>query len=285
MKIDNQDLSWLNETIEKYAQSISDKKPNGWFSIASISKVPYIPYPILTKDECLELQTQAMDVLRTSIRQNNYKEVSITYDLNSNSPDKYIITNGEIGYVRLMDDEKVKNLLSDCNEKKELAVISLHNHPNDSFFSINDLITFAENPCIKIMEIINTRGEIAFLLRPKFEIYHCVIETVLNAEPNYVEKKNKFQIEHDRLPKISDIITDFDVRKEIVKMSVSLLEDRDVCVQNYVNNENVRNVDFSKVKNIESSNPNKSDDVNTLPQDYEFEYLENGEDGYEWEER
>lgn len=285
MKIDDQELSWLNETIEKYAQSISGKKPNGWFPISSISKVPYIPYPILSTDECLELQAQAMDVLRTSIRQNNYKEVSITYDLNSKSPDKYIITNGEIGYVRLMDDEKVRNLLSDCNGKKELAVISLHNHPNDSFFSINDLITFAENPCIKIMEIVNTKGEIAFLLRPKFEKYHCVIETILNAEPNYVEKKNKFQIEHGRLPKISDIITDFDVRKEIVNMSVSLLEDKNVCIQNYINNDNVRKVDFSKVKNIESSNLIKSDDVNALTQDYGFEYLENGEDGYEWEER
>ena len=286
MKIVDEELKWLNEVIEAQALELQhEKKPDGWFSISSISKVPYIPFPNLSKEECVEIQEQAMEVLRTSIRQNNYKEVAITYSLTDTSLDKYIVTNGELGYVHLMSDERVKDLLFNTREQKELVVISLHNHPNDGFFSINDLITFTENPSIRIMEIVNTKGEVAFLMRPKFEIYHCVAKTILNAEPDYVEKKNIYQANNEgELPKISDIIPNPKIRNEIVRTSVFMLEENGVYVSNYINIENAQYLDFSHFKaeyEKHISADIKDSKLNKPIRD--FEYLENGEDGYEWE--
>lgn len=281
IKIVDADLDWINKIIETRALELENKKrPDGWFSLASISKVPYIEFPYLSSEKCAEIQEQAMQVLRTSIRQNSYKEVAITYDLNEESIDKYIVTNGEFGYICLMNDEKVKNLLFSTKEKRDLAVVSLHNHPNDSFFSINDLITFAENPSIRIMEIINTKGEVAFLLRPQFEIYRCVVETILNAEPDYVEKKDIFQKKNNgHVPKISDIITDIQIRNEIIYLSVSMLEDKGVFVSSYINMENVQCLDFSKfTSDYKESKQTFVDNSNLYRTINNLKYLENGED-------
>ena len=46
MKVVDEELKWLNEVIETQALELQhEKKPDGWFSISSISKVLYIPFP------------------------------------------------------------------------------------------------------------------------------------------------------------------------------------------------------------------------------------------------
>ena len=278
---------WLEDVITNRALEMENEKKNpGWFSITAITKVPYIAYPTLNEAECKEIQEQTKEVLRISRNKNQYKEVAITYNIHNHNPDKYKIVLGNIANVEICNDTNTLQLLQTSSVQEELAVISIHNHPNDSMFSINDLLIFAEHPSIKIMEIVNRDGEVAFLLRPKFEKYHSLIDILIDAEPNFLQKMRNF---HQTYPnqdiKISSLIPDVKIRKEIIRSMIELLESQGVYVHNYVNQEQAKKIDFSTFTtnySLQGKITNNDSKIN-LKDDYL--YLKNGEDDYEWEER
>ncbi len=149
-----------------------------------------------------------------------------------------------------------------------------------------DLAFFAEHPSIKIMEVLNTEGEIAFLLRPQYKKYNYVIDTILNVEPNYISISKTLKEKYpEKDVKIADVIPDINVRKEMFKIIVKKLLNDGVFICNYVNEMTASKIDFSTFKeiknydtNIEKSNIIMSDNVEN---DLDFLYMENGEDGYE----
>jgi hypothetical protein len=283
---------WITEVIEKRAMELQGKiNDNGWFSITAISNVPYIAYPNLTKEQCFEIQEQTKNVLRISRNENQFQEVAITYSLNDQSKDKYKKILGNFDSIIINDDPNTQELFKKANEKKDLIIISIHNHPNDSPFSITDLLLFCENPSIKIMEIVNRQGEVSFLLRPIPVRYTIVTDNILDVEPSYITKVKTFKVKYpeSKIIKISDIIENKKIRQNIFEESLIELQSKGVFYSKYVGNDKKDSIDFnvfynaSQLDNKENDNLENSNGIQTFNSD--IVYLENGEDGYEWEER
>lgn len=176
---------WINEIIKKGISELDEeKKLPGWFSLTSISNIPFISYPNFSEEECKEVQIQTKNVLRISRNENNYKEVSILYNKNNIFECFKIL--GDFNKVDLTLSQDAFELIRNKNKNKDMVLISIHNHPNNSKFSLSDLIVFAENLSIKLMQIVNTKGEISFLLKPdNVNLKNIVISTILNIVPDY----------------------------------------------------------------------------------------------------
>ncbi len=290
-------VSLIEEVLNEYALETEgiEADPSHIY-ISAISKVPFIAYPHLNKNECDELQEQTKNVLRYSRANNHCKEVAIIYDLTDtrNEKEKYNYVKGDIESVDISSDEKITQLLERLDEGKEMAVICLHNHPNRSFFYINDLLFFERHPNIKIMQLVNKDGEVAFLTRPQFERYKCVVDTVMDAEPNLQKKADEIKKAcPEKGIRIADLIPDKEVRKEILVTAIEKLKERGVCLYSYINQEQARTIQFPPqfLPAITNDNKEGASDKNcsnhqssvrdVLTQ--KIEYLENGEDGYGWE--
>lgn len=283
--------NWLEETLDNsFAELANQKKNESWFSLSAISNVPYIEYPGFSKEECKEVQEQTKNVLRISRNENNYQEVAITYKKDSNVKEKeYFKVLGDYSSVLIMDDEDTRNLLHLSNEKNDLVVISIHNHPNNSRFSINDLLVFTENPSIKLMEIVNGKGEISFLLRPReIDLHNLISSNIIDFVPDFIDRKFTWKLQNQNKSfKISDLIN-LDERKQIVKESLLELQQRGCIYCDYISNETISKVIFDAKSDSYEYNSDKLS-VTKIPNllsssdDEKYEYLENGEDGYEWE--
>jgi hypothetical protein len=234
----------IKETIKEME---SEQKPEGWFSAASVSAIPYIQYPGFTNQECQEVWEQSKEVLRKSRINNNYKETAITYSMNDHSEDKYRIAYGDLSSVPFVVDEKTQKLLQNADEANEMVVISLHNHANTSIFSLNDLLVFAEHPGIRLMEVINKDGEVAFLLRPQPVRYHQVLRDIIDADPEFLKKFDKLSKSplKNKNFSVTSIITDRNVRMDTTRFALDDLQKAGVCYSGYINNKTKKRLDFS----------------------------------------
>lgn len=160
MSLDEYMNAVLLDGISRLAGEAEDYP--GYFGFEVIQNVPYINYPGLTDEQNSFAQAMAKQVLIVSKRENQFKEVAITYNLNN--PDDYIVTKGSDNMVFYKDDKDVENLL---NKSEPMMIVSLHNHPNNSEISFADLSIFCLSDQIKLMSIVNTRGEVSFLERTK----------------------------------------------------------------------------------------------------------------------
>ena len=276
---------WLLETILKGIEELeNEKKIPGWFSVASISNVPYIKYPGLTEKECLEIQEQTRNVLRYSRNINKYGEVAIVYEIGDDSKEKYKIAFGNENRIKIMDNQQIKSLVSSNNIKNNLVAVCIHNHPNSSGFSVSDLFMFSQNQCIKIMAIVNKEGQVSFLMREKAtDLCNIVLNNIVENVSYFIGKLDTFKSKQIDFS-LSDIIEKGTLKK-IVDSSLNDFKILGILYKSYMDasynkivstEENVK--DFSVPHNVEEID-------STLQEQANDEYLENGEDGYEWEYR
>lgn len=281
---------WLSDMISKANNFIDLEGANNTppkFSISSISKVPYIDYPNLNKNERLEIQEQAKEILRKSYTTNKCDEMAVLYNLDATNEkgDKYIYIKGNAEAVSVLKDERAEALLKKIEDENcnNMVIICIHNHPNLSEFSITDMLFFANHPSIKIMEVVNSNGEIAFMSRPEYKVYPIVAQNIINAEPNIKKIIADFEKNNpDKEIRISDIITNKEVRQDVLRLSRDGLISEGVVISNYINQEQANQIDYSIFK--QSGTNNNSHHPNILPiNNLNTSSLENGEDSYEWE--
>lgn len=239
--------NWLNQAIDEDLTLLAqEQKPEGWFSLSAVSNVPFISFPGLTQKECYEVQEQIKNVLRISRNENEYKPVAITYSLNEyNLSKRYKKVLGDASIVRIMYDEPTKALLKEEDQKGNLVVISIHNHPNNSSFSLNDLYVFSKNSSIKLMCIVNREGEVSFLMRSnQVDLSKIVTQNIVDFVPDFAEKKKEYEKENGSATvKIADIIEP-DKRKEIIRESIMQFQNCGVFFSKYIGKQNEADIAF-----------------------------------------
>lgn len=237
---------WLSKELDKDLQKIaSEEKPVGWFSVSAVSNIPLISFPGMSQRECEEVLRQSQNVLRISRNENNYKEVAITYSLNNNDINsKYCVVLGDSSAVYIMHDKDTKDLLERENSYNDLVVVSIHNHPNDGNFSLNDLFIFAKNPCIKLMEIVNRKGEVSFLYSSRYiDLGDIVTKNILDVAPDFAERKKKYEDNNETVLRLSDILTPVE-RKQIIKETLFDYQRRGVYYSEYISKKLEKDIVF-----------------------------------------
>lgn len=133
----------------------------------AISKVPYIEYKEIPKEEYAIIQMLARKVLQLSKDENNSNEVAITYSMDN--------TNLKEGADALFGvdfgDEHSADPLRDSysyhliHSSKSCVVISLHNHPSLSKISLVDVRFFLENHTVKMLTVVTNLGNVYYLVK------------------------------------------------------------------------------------------------------------------------
>lgn len=281
-------MSLLEDAIERRCLMEDEAKiSDRWFSASVISDIPYIAFPGFTEYECQEIQTQAQNVLRAFRIENEYKEVAIVYDMDIDIEHKeYRKVFGSATDIQIAKDIIAQGIIDNAKKEGRLAVIIIHNHSNDSTFLINDLLLFDETPSIKVMEILNKKGEAAFLIRPDFRRYGIVSAVLVDDAPEIRNRMNEFKASHDnKSPQITDITTS-EERKAIYNDSIQEFRKAGIYVsKGYINKELAQTLDFSGFAadgiNKQSVNSNITNPFTDKLSEGDLEYEENGEDGYD----
>lgn len=143
---------------EKFKQTIK-------ITPIAIEKIPYINYPLLNVAQNIAIQTIARKLLTLSHEDNDDREVAITVALDDKATindDTMSIVLGSLHEVDILSDTKSYHLI---NTASNLVVVNLHNHPNNSNFSVNDISFFLRQENIKMLVLISNKGNIYFLSR------------------------------------------------------------------------------------------------------------------------
>lgn len=278
-------LQVIDEGLAAYEE---EKKLPGFFTLQAVDAVPFIQFPGFSEKECREVQIQTQNVMRTSLILNKYGEVAITYSRGDNFKEKkYCTVLGDYSSVPIMEDKATASLINFANKANDVVIISIHNHPNNSLFSLNDLLIFSENSSIKLMEIVNGKGEVSYLFRPHaIDLHNSVAKMIVNTVPDFVERKSNWLKTHtDGVFNFSDLLQ-YKERQQIVKNTLIYFEKHDVLYSPYIDQIQA-DLLLESFNNQEHSSIQKFDqDARTFDlygTDFKYEYKENGEDGGEWE--
>ena len=157
----------------------------------AISKVPYVRYRGIPEDQYEALQLLAKAVLRISRDENDCNEVAIAYDLDSPQKEldgeKYLAwARGDEYSVEPMSDTETNHIIVSA---KDCVVIILHNHPNLSKISLEDIMFLFRLSTVKMVVAVTNRGSIGYIVKTeKFEEKRLAAYKLM-AEA--VEKNNK----------------------------------------------------------------------------------------------
>ena len=157
----------------------------------AISKVPYIEYREIPEDQYETLQMIARAVLRISKDENNCNEVAIAYDLDG--PQKEL--DGEIYLEWAKGDEFSVEPMSDTDTNhvivsaKGCVVVILHNHPNLSKISLEDVMFLLRLSTVKMVVAVTNSGSIGYIVKTsKFEENRLAVYKLMEEA---VEKNNE----------------------------------------------------------------------------------------------
>ena len=199
---------YLLNSMVKDAFDARETDSNGiskYFSLRSIMNIPLVHYPTLSDQQNLNIWTFSKEVLLQSKENNDYNEVAITFDVQDidiNSNDAIIVF-GDATHVNFASDARVAALLAASTPS---SIVSLHNHPNDTSFSVRDLLIFCHYPELKLLTVITPSGNMNILYRhtnaydamPLFE--RCVLQTVPDFQ---LSKKDILSLTAEQLNEIA----------------------------------------------------------------------------------
>ena len=122
----------------------------------AIKKVPRIKPKGMTEAEADELQEAVKEVLRIAKEENEHNEVMIMYNQYKKEPlnDKRIVIKGTRNKVD-MDTIEYRIMQREAYEKE---IISIHNHPAGSTYSVADVAVFITDNKIGIMSVVSNLG-------------------------------------------------------------------------------------------------------------------------------
>lgn len=143
----------------------------------AIEKVPYIEYKNIEPKHYIALQELSKTVLQISKDDNDSNEVAIVYSLDS---DRLIEQGKEYFGISLGTEHEVDPAASVTayhilRTTLSCAVVCLHNHPNLSKFSLNDVKFFLKNDNVKLMTAITNLGSVSYLVRTdRFDFFKAL---------------------------------------------------------------------------------------------------------------
>lgn len=195
----------------------------------------------------------AKEVLVRSKRENNYKEVAITYDMtgfDANNSDSYAIVFGDEQSAKFLSDEKTMQIYDRADG---LFIINLHNHPNNTDFSLEDLAIFFNQEKIKLMVLVNPFGEIAFLQRHERQNYFYVFENVLLSEvPDFSARIESYSSQLSERKNYFSLLSN-DEKENIRLNIIKQLSSHKIMYQSWVNQNTAKNIDFTAFTKSERS--------------------------------
>ena len=133
----------------------------------AISKVPFIKYREIPEDQYETLQSLAKAVLRISMNENDCNEVAIAYDLDGPQKEldgeEYIAwAKGDEASVEPMSDTDTNHVIVSA---KGCVVVILHNHPNLSKISLEDVMFMLRLSTVKMVIAVTNRGAIGYIVK------------------------------------------------------------------------------------------------------------------------
>ncbi len=141
-----------------------DNHKPGFFTYSVLQDVPYIEYPGLNDNENSAVFSLAKECLARSKRLYRYKEVSATYrsDLDLKDEKATVFTHGDETFTSYLNDRKIAEFLG---QSSELIFVTMHNHPNNSPLSLEDLAVFCFQTNIKFLGAVGHNGNLSFVIR------------------------------------------------------------------------------------------------------------------------
>lgn len=140
-----------------------------WITDEAIEKVPRICYKEIPEKEYDTIRELIKEVLRISKNRNNSNEVAITYSLDS----EFLISTGaEYVGITLGDEHNVDPLSTTVAyhlvmTSSDCVIISLHNHPSLSKFSLQDVQFLIMYASVKMMCVVTNLGNVSYLVKNK----------------------------------------------------------------------------------------------------------------------
>lgn len=133
----------------------------------AISKVPYVKYREIPEDQYETLQMLAKAVLRISRDENDCNEVAIAYDLDGPQKEldgeRYIAwAKGDEFSVEPMSDTETNHVIVSA---KGCVVVILHNHPNLSKISLEDVMFMLRLTTVKMVVAVTNKGTIGYIVK------------------------------------------------------------------------------------------------------------------------
>lgn len=132
----------------------------------AIKKVPYIEYPEIPANQYELLQSMAKKVLEISKDKNKSNEVALTYsyedcDVSDNDPTVGVSLGGEHEVNPLKDTASYHIIMGG----KNCTVVTLHNHPSLSDFSMEDIRFLLLYANVRMMIVVTNQGKISYLVK------------------------------------------------------------------------------------------------------------------------
>ena len=159
----------------------------------AIRQIPFIKFSGISHEACERIQRLEKMLLVISRERNNSNEVAIT----SHMDEKGYPDCGEALGIAYGNENSV-NILNDKNSRllfeksSNLAVICMHNHPNNSSFSLNDLVFFLNHDQIRLFIVVGNNGEIRSISRDdlilKTEARNRLINMIYKKIPDIKEQ-------------------------------------------------------------------------------------------------
>ncbi len=151
----------------------------------TISSVQYIDIPGYTKEQCQYIVEQHKELLRYARDNNNSGEVAFVFRQGLNDKTIAIGTDGDVNITRAIDG-------------KGTNIVLMHNHPRNSGFSPNDIITFLSNDILTFTIVKNNGGVEIITKTQEFDFQKCKTELLRsfnNKKRNYSAYEIKSAIE------------------------------------------------------------------------------------------
>lgn len=121
----------------------------------AIDKVQKVSFGNISEEMAATVQQAHKDLLRFSKEQNDSNEVAGLLDLRTG--ERLPFVKGDTISVDIEADADSYHWLRTMPEK---SIMLMHNHPGQSFFSLQDVVTFSRNPAIGAMSIVTNQGKV-----------------------------------------------------------------------------------------------------------------------------
>lgn len=168
------------ETENEFLSDLEARKRNRKVLITDIAiqKVPYIKYKEIPEEHYDNLYELAKYVLQLSKDKNDSNEVAVVYSLDF---DNLVKNNMEYMGVSFGTEHEVDPAGSTAsyhiiNSTLECVVICMHNHPNLSKFSLDDIKFFLRNHNVKLIVVITNLGNISYLVKAGNYNYNSAVK-------------------------------------------------------------------------------------------------------------
>lgn len=158
MDVENNTLNDLESSKRNHKVQITD---------IAIAKVPYIKYKEIPEEHYDNLYELAKYVLQLSKDENDSNEVAVVYSMDFVNlvADNQEYMGVSFGTEHEVDPEGSTVSYHLIHSTPECIVVCLHNHPNLSKFSLDDVQFFLRKHSVKMIVIVTNLGSISYLVK------------------------------------------------------------------------------------------------------------------------